>query len=177
MRMWFTWANGLTALRLAGIAPGAWAVYAGHWLLAAGIFVMAVLTDLADGPVARRFNHASPAGGLFDHATDALFVAVTLAALAATGYVNAILPGLVAVAFVQYVLDSRALAGAVLRTSLIGRYNGIAYYVLAGIPIIREAAGLGWPPDPWVAAFGWLLVITTVASMADRALALLRRSA
>ena len=174
--MWLTWANGLTALRLLGIVPGAWAVCAGHWTLAAAIFVVAVLTDLADGPIARRFNHATPAGGLFDHTTDALFVATTLGALAASGYVNLLLPPLVAAAFLQYVLDSRALAGAVLRTSRIGRYNGIAYYVLAGIPIIREAAGWLWPPDAWIAALGWLLVLTTLASMSDRALALLRRA-
>lgn len=174
--MWLTWANGLTALRLVGILPGVWAVCTAHWALAAGVFVVAVLTDLADGPVARRFNHATPGGGLFDHTTDALFVAALLAALAATGYVNVFLPGLVALAFLQYVLDSRALAGAVLRTSLIGRYNGIAYYVLAGIPIIRNATGLGWPPDSWVAAIAWLLVLTTLLSMADRALALLRRT-
>ncbi len=174
--MWLTWANGLTAVRLVGIAPGVWAICTGHWRMAAAVFVLAVLTDLADGPVARRFNHATPGGGLFDHSTDALFVAATLAALAAAGYVNVFLPGLVMLAFLQYVLDSRVLAGAVLRTSLMGRYNGIAYYVLAGIPIIREAAGLGWPPDSWVAAIGWLLVTTTLVSMADRALALLRRS-
>lgn len=173
--MWLTWANGLTAVRLIGIVPAAWAVCAGRWWLAAAIFAVAVVTDLADGPVARRFNHASPGGGLFDHTTDALFVATVLAALAATGYVNVFLPMLVVLAFLQYVLDSRALAGAVLRTSLIGRYNGIAYYVLAGIPIVREAAGLAWPPDSWVAALGWLLVLTTVASMADRGLAVLRR--
>ena len=173
--MWLTWANGLTAVRLAGVVPAAWAVCTGRWWLAAAIFAVAVVTDLADGPVARRFNHATPGGGLFDHSTDALFVATVLAALAATGYVNVFLPVLVVLAFLQYVLDSRALAGAVLRTSLIGRYNGIAYYVLAGIPIVREAAGLGWPPDPWVAALGWLLVLTTVASMADRGLAVLRR--
>jgi len=174
--MWLTWANGMTAVRLVGIAPGVWAICTGHWRMAAAVFVLAVLTDLADGPVARRFNHATPGGGLFDHSTDALFVAATLAALAAAGYVNVFLPGLVMLAFLQYVLDSRVLAGAVLRTSLMGRYNGIAYYVLAGIPIIREAAGLGWPPDSWVAAIGWLLVTTTLVSMADRALALLRRS-
>ena len=40
---------------------------------------------------------------------------------------------------------------------------------------LGEAAGLGWPPDLWITALGWLLVLTTVASMADRGLAVLRR--
>ena len=41
-----------------------------------------------------------------------------------------VLPGLVAAAFVQYTLDSRALAGQRLRASALGRWNGIAYFVL-----------------------------------------------
>lgn len=174
--MWLTWANALTAARLIGILPSVWAICSGRWTIAALIFVLAVLTDLADGPVARRFNHATPGGGLFDHSTDALYVASTLAALASLGYVNVFLPGLVALAFLQYVLDSQALRGAILRTSLIGRYNGIAYYVLAGIPVFREAAGLAWPADPMIAVIGWVLVLSTLASMLDRAVTLVRHT-
>jgi len=86
--------------------------------------------------------------------------------------VPALLPVLVPVAFVQYVLDSRALAGQRLRTSALGRMNGIAYFALAGTPPIRDALGLGWPDASIVAMFGWLLVATTLASIADRAYAL-----
>ena len=49
--MWFTWANLLTVLRLAAVGPCAWAVLTGHWQLAAGLFLLAVVTDLADGPI------------------------------------------------------------------------------------------------------------------------------
>ncbi len=172
--MRLTIANGLTATRLLAIGPSAWAIATNRWGLAGGLFTLAVLTDLADGPMARRFHHASPAGGLFDHATDALYVSACLAALAAGGYLNVWLPALVLLAFAQYLADSRALAGAELKTSFLGRNNGIAYYVLTGIPVMREALGLAWPPDAWIAALGWLLLITTLASMGDRALAVLR---
>jgi len=92
--------------------------------------------------------------------------------------VPAILPALVLLAFVQYALDSRVLAGRALRTSLVGRTNGIAYYVLLGVPVVRDALALGWPPAGLVVGLGWLLVASTLVSMTDRALALLlkRRS-
>ena len=172
--MWNTWANLLTAIRLLAIAPSVWAISMDRWELAGALFCLAVATDLLDGPLARRYNQASAMGGLFDHATDALFVSLNLAALAWVGLLNPWLPGLVALAFSQYIFDSRIIAGAALKTSFLGKNNGIAYYVAVGIPVIREALGFHWPPDHWIALFGWLLVATTLASMTDRAIAFLR---
>ncbi|MEJ2089910.1 MAG: CDP-alcohol phosphatidyltransferase family protein [Gammaproteobacteria bacterium] len=174
--MWNTWANLLTAVRLLAVAPAAWAIGTGLWLLAAELFVLAVLTDLLDGPAARALGQTSPVGGLFDHATDAAYVSVNLGALAWIGLINGWLPVLVALAFVQYVFDSKALAGAELKTSFLGRINGIAYFVMVGIPVMREALGLTWPDDVWIRTLAWILVATTLASMLDRAVALARTS-
>ena len=167
--MWFTWANLLTVLRLASIGPCAYAALTASWAWAAALFSLAVITDFLDGPVARRFNHESPLGGLLDHATDALFVVVLLGALAHLGYLPWLLPCLVAVAFAQYMLDSRALSGRKLRTSWLGRCNGIAYYVVAGVAVIRNALQLTWPDDVWIERLAWLLIITSIVSMFDRA--------
>lgn len=169
-----TWANALTALRLLCIAPCAWAIAQGQWGLAALLFVIAVITDLADGPLARRFNQASPFGGLFDHGTDALFCTISLSSLAWIGVINPWLPLLVALAFIQYMFDSRALAGLSLKTSFLGRNNGIAYFVMVGIPVVSQAASLHWPPEQWIAGLAWGLVATTGLSMADRAITLIR---
>ena len=38
--------------------------------------------------------------------------------------------------------------------------------------LTSRALGLAWPPAAWLLALGWLLVATTLASMASRALAL-----
>jgi hypothetical protein len=84
------------------------------------------------------------------------------------------LPAAVALAFLQYTLDSRALQGAPLRASALGRWNGIAYFVPIGTVVVRDALGLRWPPAGLVLGLGWLLVATTLLSMADRALALRR---
>lgn len=166
--MWLTWANAVTAVRALLAFPCALAVIEGRWALAALLLSAAILTDLLDGPLARRLAQTSPLGGLLDHATDAAFVAILLAALSAAGYVPWLLPVLVLASFLQYVTDSQALRGKGLRASWLGRVNGIAYFVLAGVPVYRGALGLEWPPDVLIKALGWLLVASTLASMLDR---------
>jgi hypothetical protein len=64
--------------------------------------------------------------------------------------------------------------GEALRASWLGRYNGIAYFVLLGIPVVRDGLGLGWPPRTLVLAIAWALVLTTLISISDRLLALRR---
>jgi cardiolipin synthase (CMP-forming) len=172
-----TRANALTGIRLALAPVLAWAICGHAPPLALVCFALAVATDLADGRVARRFGEASALGGFLDHATDATFVATGIASLACVGVAPTALAPLVLAAFAQYALDSRALAGRPLRASLLGRWNGIAYFVLLGIPVVRDGLAIGWPPDALVHGFGWALVATTCASMLDRGIALLRARA
>ncbi len=169
---WYTLPNLVTLVRLL-VAPAlALAILAGAWATALALFAGACLSDFADGIAARRFGQSSPMGGLFDHATDATLVASGLAALAIRGVVPWLLPPLVVAAFLQYALDSRVLAGRGLRGSGVGRWNGIAYYVLLGTPLVRDVVGVFWPWDGLVRVVGWLLVATTLASMALRLRAL-----
>jgi phosphatidylglycerophosphate synthase len=81
-------ANVLTGLRLilalpvtlAFAYPGA---LAPESLVA--LILLAIASDLADGPAARRFGTASSAGMLFDHGTDFFFVTSALFAIAFSG--------------------------------------------------------------------------------------------
>lgn len=171
---WTTRANALTLARAASAPALAFAIASGHELAAGMLFAFAVASDLADGRIARRFGEASPLGGLLDHASDALCVTAGLGALAHAGEVPLALPWLVAAAFLQYVFDSRAAGNAGLRASPLGRWNGIAYFVLVGIPVVRDALCLSWPGRALVLGLGWALVATTLVSMADRARALWR---
>jgi phosphatidylglycerophosphate synthase len=172
--MWVTWANLLTLCRLGLAIPCALAILGGAWPLAAGLFAIAVLTDLLDGPLARRFEQVTPLGGLFDHATDAWFVTIVLAALVCNGPLPWLLPVLVVAAFSQYMLDSRALQGQRLRASWLGRLNGIGYFVIAGAPIMHRLIDTHFPADHlwsdrlW-ATLAWLLVLSTLVSMINRA--------
>lgn len=163
---WSTRANGLTLLRLLAAPALVAAVRAGEASASAALFALAVATDLADGWVARRYREVTPLGGLADHAADACFVTLGCAALASRGELPVWLPVAIAFAFSQYVLDSRP--GPNLRASSLGRWNGIAYFVALGIPVVRDALGLAWPPPSWVRGFGWLLVASTVFSVLDR---------
>ena len=173
-----TWSNALTGSRLVAapffyctLLPRETSVAA---IVPALLFWFAVVTDVADGRVARARGESSAFGGLLDHATDASFVALGLFALATTGAVPKILPLLVVVAFVQYMLDSKSLAGRKLRASALGRLNGIAYFVPLGVIVTRDVLGLLFPSDEWVYALGLVLVATTLISIADRAWTLLR---
>ncbi len=169
-----TWSNALTTTRLVA-APFFFCSLAQEAALAsAAIFWAAVATDVADGRVARARGETSNLGGLLDHATDASFVSMGLFALSMQGVVPVALPVLVVVAFVQYMLDSKSLAGSALRASWLGRWNGILYFVPLGIVVTRDLLGLAWPADGIVRGFGLALVAMTLVSMADRAWTLFR---
>ena len=171
-------AHLLTGLRLVLAAPLAVAFAQPAFLhagLVAGLLAVAIATDLCDGTVARRCGTASPGGQLFDHATDCTFVVACLSGAALSGRVPAVLPVLVAAAFVQYVADSWWLHREKrLRMSSIGRWNGIGYFVplviLAAAPldvIPGQAAAL----TPLAGVAAWVLAASTVVSMVDRATA------
>ena len=165
---WSTRANALTLARLL-LAPAlASALLSGAPGIAAALFFLAAGTDFADGWVARRYREESPFGGFADHAADAAFVVTATAALARVGVLPAILPWLIAAAFIQYALDSRALSSSGLFPSRLGRWNGIADYVIATIPIVRDALALGWPGPALLSALAWALIASTIASMLDR---------
>ena len=171
---WLTLANGITLARLACAPLSLVAIFAGYWLLAAGLFVFAVASDMLDGFVARRRGTASALGGLLDHTADAVYVAVTLwsiayvEAQAGEDLVPGILPLFIVLAFLQYVLDSKSLAGKPLRGSWLGRCNGIAYFVFVGVVVGRHALGLDWLPEDLVHWLGLAIVVSTLASMLSR---------
>ncbi len=170
---WATWANLLTAARLASIPAICFSILFADWWLAAALFTLAVISDVYDGRLARRFAHESNFGGAFDHATDALFVTACCAVLAASDFITPVLWPLIILSFTQYLLDSKTLVGQPLRASIIGRCNGIAYFALVGTAIGAMALDIAWIMT-LVTVAAWILCATTVLSMLDRAWALYR---
>jgi len=166
--IWSTRANALTLLRLLAAPALVVAVRDDAVAAAAALFALAVATDFADGWVARRYGEASRLGGLVDHAVDATFVTCGTAALASRGVLPGALPPLIAIAFLEYAWDARRARSRGLRPSALGRWNGIAYYVAIGVPVIRDALGLGTPGPVLVRSIGWLLVVTTLVSIGTR---------
>lgn len=175
---WLTTANLISLARLAATPFSLSAVLDSQWRLAGLLFAGAVASDFVDGIVARWRGTVSNLGGVLDHTADAVFVAFTLWGIAylevdtGVDVVPGILPWFVALAFLQYVLDSRAIAGQPLRTSRLGRANGIAYYVIAGTVIGKNALNLEWLADEAIYWAALAVLVLTLISMFDRLRAL-----
>lgn len=164
-------ANLLSALRLALTLPFAWLVLGGS-AAAAAVFALAIATDLADGPLARRRGTDSALGRLLDHGADFCFVSAGLFAAAWRDAVPMLLPLAIALAFAQYALDSRLAHGERgLRMSQLGRWNGVLYFVPLGGVCLADLGVRGLEPAILVCA--WTLVATTALSIGDRGLAAL----
>ncbi len=154
-----------------------WSVFISAWTIAVAVLWAAIFTDILDGYLARRSNAASPFGGLLDHGSDAVFVTCGIAALTFHGWAPVLLPLIIPVAFIQYMLDSKSLSGQPLRTSSLGRYNGIAYFVFAGFPVMQLALQITLIPFHLFIWIGWGLVVTSLISMIDRLVTLLSNRA
>lgn len=146
-----------------------WAALAEHWRVAFGLMVYAVVSDLIDGPIARKLDHATGLGTRLDHTADFVFAFLGLMALSLhdENLVPLALPLLQLLAFGEY-----AYAGPQTHRSLIpsrlGRYNGILYFVVVATITTQLALELDWVPFNWIYGFCWLLVATTCLSIAIR---------
>ena len=174
-------ANLFTSIRLLLVGPTALAFarpdfMSPLWLATALTVVIA--TDFLDGIVARRRKTASPRGQLFDHTTDFLFVTSGLGGAAIAGQVTPALPILIVVAFSQYVLDSYFLHREKrLHMSFLGRWNGMLYFVplvLIAVSRLTFMADVSGIPLRLAVLLGYVLLVSTVASIIDRAVAPLR---
>ena len=174
----------ITGFRLVLAVPAALAFaqprFMAPWLLLV-IMTVAIATDFLDGSLARRTQTASAGGQLFDHTTDFLFVTSGLAGAAVAGQVTVALPVLIVVAFSQYVLDSHFLHRKKrLHMSPLGRWNGILYFVpliVISVSRLDFVAGKTEIFSALVVSLGYLLVLSTGASIVDRGIAPLRGQA
>lgn len=153
-----------------------WSIADERYFLSLCLFLTAVVTDVMDGRIARSQGNVTDLGGLFDHATDCLFVVCALYALSTHEIVPWQLSALVAAAFVQYALDSGVLKKKGLVPSKLGRWNGIAYFVLVAIPIVQNSLKFQWISDYHIFIAGWAMCAMTGFSMLNRIALLLRRS-
>lgn len=164
-------ANALTAIRLLLVAPFAFFMTRGDErsaVFALIAWVVALLTDFADGPIARRQGTVTAWSGTFDHTSDFLFVTSGIFAGAYRGVLPWVLPVCITAAFAQYVIDSYWIhRQSKLRGSKLGRYNGMLYFVPTVMEIlIRLGARF---LQPLLTIVVWGLVLSTLVSMGQRA--------
>lgn len=121
-------------------APGAAVL---GWL-AVLIFAAIAASDVIDGRLARRWGSASSRGRTFDHLADISFILAALGAYARLSLVPWWVPAAIATAFVFYVVDSwsRPAVRSGLIGSRVGHLGGICNYVLIGILVCNNSAGI-----------------------------------
>ncbi|MCX2981947.1 CDP-alcohol phosphatidyltransferase family protein [Halieaceae bacterium IMCC14734] len=167
-------ANWLSLSRLVLAPATVYTILTEQWGIASVLVALAIISDLIDGPVARARGEASAAGGLLDHGSDAIYVSCCLLAVAWGGYIPLLLPILVVASFSQYVMDSKALSGQQLRSSSLGRWNGIAYFALLPCLLLPPAVFATFLPPALLSTVAWVLITSTLVSMLDRAWTLLQ---
>ena len=126
-------ANLLSASRVVLGAMWLWAFVRNdrRCIVLGTIALCAALTDLVDGPLARRVGSASPLGRWLDSFADVAFVLTALSCEAAVGAVPAYIPILIATSFAQYVIDSILISGVEAPvSSRLGHWGGVLNYVL-----------------------------------------------
>jgi len=171
-------ANLLTAIRLLLAVPTALSIALVLVLppvVPVLLVVIAIVTDYFDGKIARRLGTASPRGQVFDHTTDFLFVTSALFGAAYADLLTPVLPVLIVIAFSQYVLDSYFFYHEKqLHMNKLGRWNGIFYFVPILMIVCSRTAPFSGIADILgmiVFLLGWCLVLSTVLSILDRAMA------
>ncbi|GAA1835933.1 CDP-alcohol phosphatidyltransferase family protein [Agromyces salentinus] len=151
--------NLLSMLRLLLVPPFLMAVVAGAYVLALVILVVASLTDLLDGYLARRLGQITRLGQLLDPAADRLYIFAALVGLAA----NSLVPWWIVIVIVSRDVFLLVL-GIVLANHGFGplpvhQLGKVATFALFfGLPVIM--LGLAFPAvQPVSAPIGWAITI------------------
>jgi cardiolipin synthase len=165
-------ANCISSLRLFMAPALVYLLWQELFLWSLLLMLGALISDVADGAVARKLNQVTNIGGLLDHGSDALLVLAGLTVFAALGVIPWALPIFIVIAFAQYVLDSGSLQRAPLRASSIGKLNGMMYFAFVILLIAREAFFLPIPNAAATSYLAWGLVLSTLVSITDRLIAM-----
>ncbi|MDD5016481.1 MAG: CDP-diacylglycerol--glycerol-3-phosphate 3-phosphatidyltransferase [Eubacteriales bacterium] len=164
-------ANKLTLLRMALIPVFIVFFYIdiAYWnYWAAGIFVIAALTDLFDGLLARKHNMVTNFGKLIDPIADKLLVCSALILLSAIGWIHPVFVIiLVGREFVVSGLRAVAAAeGKVLAASNLGKAKTVVQIVAVVGVLLQDGFFKGWG-IPFGLIMIWASVILSLVSCAD----------
>jgi CDP-diacylglycerol--glycerol-3-phosphate 3-phosphatidyltransferase len=139
-----------------------------HAVMAAGIFILAALTDWLDGLIARRRNQVTTLGTLLDPIADKILVASALISLL---QIDKIAAWIVVVIIGRELLVTglRAVAagvGVIVPASRLAKWKTVGQYVAITMLILEKSMGSA---SFHVAATGvlWVAVALTIVSAAD----------
>jgi CDP-diacylglycerol--glycerol-3-phosphate 3-phosphatidyltransferase len=152
------------------------------WLAAAGLFVVAALTDWLDGYLARRLGAVSKLGAALDHGADKVLTASALFALAPGASTDLVIAAVILVArdlAIGGIREGFAAEGKAPAVSALGKWK--TALVLTGIAALllgRWAAAGEVAPALWLGEAGralvWISVVFSLVSAAGYIRALLK---
>jgi CDP-diacylglycerol--glycerol-3-phosphate 3-phosphatidyltransferase len=156
----WTISNALSALRIVLVVPAALALDAGMRELTIGLFLLAALTDVLDGYLARRLHEISDLGKILDPLADKVFVGVIV--------VQLLLMRALPLWFVAVVLarDLLILLGGIYferRTGVVlpSNYPGKGAVVVLSTTLLLVVAGIGH--DAIVVLMGITLLLLAIS--------------
>ena len=119
------------------------------------VYAYAVLSDLADGLLARRANAESYFWGQVDAFTDIAFNAAALTAAFLTGVIGrwaAVGVVMLGAQFMWRCWIEAGNAGEALPEDAAGKWAGVCFYVLVGGVVLEAGLSWGWlrPVLPWL---------------------------
>ena len=170
-------ANILTGTRIATLVPLFWLLSQGPSWLALGIFLLAGVTDILDGYLARKLNQASKFGAFFDLLADRLLtLTLVFGLLIAPNTPPIVIPCLILVGRDMLVSGlNEALPGQLnIRVSLLERFK--IFFQFAGFailmmpPLFAAQAGIVWKDWGLIAlSVSALLCLATLGDYIGRA--------
>ena len=177
--------NLLSALRLFCAPLAAWLLIAGHDTAALCVFIVAGLSDLADGTIARRWGVTSRFGAWLDPAADKLLMVLSMVALLWLGLAPLWLVVLVLAADIAVALGAMIVWGMSLplkvQPLIIGKAAAAVQVAYVGAWLLLQAFELAAPRVMEAAAYvtGFFTLLSGLAygGRFVRALFLRRRTA
>lgn len=128
------------------LVPGLMQFTTAHrWRLAFAVFMVAALSDVADGALARRLNQVTRLGTVLDPITDIVFNVCVFAALAAGGLLPAWVTGLALARYGILLVGGISLyvfVGPVrIRPTAFGRLSGVVMSALVAFLLLLQVIG------------------------------------
>jgi CDP-diacylglycerol--glycerol-3-phosphate 3-phosphatidyltransferase len=164
----WTISNALSALRIVLVIPAVLAINADMRMLAIGLFVLAAVTDMLDGYLARRLHEISDLGKILDPLADKIFVGAIV--------VQLLLRHELPLWFVAVVLgrDLLILLGGIYierRTGVVlpSNYPGKIAVLTLSLTLLLVVAGIGPTPLNVMIAINLLLLAVSIVLYAKRA--------
>lgn len=140
-------------------------------LIALAIFIIASLTDLADGKIARKYNMVTNFGKFMDPLADKLLVCSALIALVELGRIPAWI--VIIIIAREFIISGFRLVasdnGVVIAASYWGKFKTTFQMVMVCLMLVNvPGMEVMWPwLDPLTQVVMWIALVLTVVSLID----------